>query len=98
MLLEHGADINNIPKYYEPCLYIACKNCYDAYIISLNNYHETVESVKMILSDEVFLSKFSNIERDYLNLKYQKLEHFLSEVKSALDLYKIALEKYKGKD
>lgn len=84
-------------RYYED-LYIAWKNCYDAYIISLNNYHETVESVKMILSDEVFLSKFSNVERDYLNLKYQKLEQLLSQVKRALDLYKIALEKYKGKD
>lgn len=84
-------------RYYED-LYIVWKNCYDAYIISLNNYRETVEGVKMILSDEVFLSKFSNVERDYLNLKYQKLEHFLSEIKSALDLYKIALEEYKGKD
>jgi len=81
---------------YDEDLYVVWKDCYDAYVINLNESQRLVEEVKKILSDEVFLLRFNENERNVLNLKYQKLESLLSQVKSSLDLYKIALEKYKG--
>lgn len=80
---------------YEEDLYVVWRDYYDECIINFNEHQRTVENVKMILSNDMFISRFNEAERDLLNLKCQKLEIILSQVKSAMNLYEIALENYK---